>query len=294
MNRIAKQLFWTIVFGLIFLISVGSVSAQKAIGPAGPLWEDTAINPHDFTNAYYAKNGILGREILNRRTGSDGLSTFGNSSNPLHRNIRVTATIPAYDESGGLILWYPLGEVTYNGFTQDTIGWETRELARQFPIYIFPHSKLADPRLIFNTRQAALMDNSWFVVIGQDSNLNPLGIREVLSVTYTEKAFTEEGREMMNYMAKKNGMAADDTPILSSMEDLIMMMKHEMITTRSGMAKSLPIFAIAPMISDPTNGVIAKDAFLIFATKVGTPLPSEVLFSWQFSCLQKTGQWCKE
>ena len=293
MNRIARTSFWTIIFGLILLISVGSVSAQKGpVGSVGPLWEDTAINPHDFTNEYYWANGVIGRSIIGRRTGSDGLSIFGNSSNPFHRNIRVIATLPAYDQNGSMLFWYPLGQISEAGLTLDKNGTHAREMAKLFPIYVFPHSKLQDDRLFANTRQAALMDNTWSVIAGQD--LNPFGIREIVYVTYTEKAYTEEGAEMMIYMTKKNGMAADDTPILSTLDDLRVMMKYELVALGTIPVKGFPVYAIAPTIPDPTNGVIAQDAFLVFATKNGTPLPTENMFTWQFGCLQKTGNWCKE
>lgn len=289
MNRIARASFWAALFGLIFLVSVGSTSAQNKGGfRGGVLWEDTAINPHDFTNDYYELNGIVGKVIINRRTGSDGLSVFGNSSNPNHTNVRITATIPAYDHNGDVLFWTPLGEIEEYGFTHDKIGWEMRELAKHFPIYIFPHSKLQDYRLFANTRQAALMDNTWWMLIGQD--LNPPMFREIIFVTFTEKAFTEEGAEMMAFMTKKNGTGADDTPILRDIGDLQIMLKWDLISMAS--AKGYPTYAIAPMIADPTNGVIANDAFLWYATKDGPPLPTEEMFATQFGCLQKTGNWC--
>jgi hypothetical protein len=292
MNRIATKLFWTTVFGLIFLVSVGSLSAQNKTpgGQFGPLWEDTAMNPHDFTNAYYAANGIVGKSILNRRTGSDGLSVFGNSSNPYHRNVRVIATVPAYDQNGGMLFWYPLGEVRNDGFTMDEVGWQARQIADLFPIYVFPTSRLEDPRIYATTRQAALMDNTWSMTA--QKNLNPLGLRQILFVNFTPKAFTKEGLEMMNYMAKKNGMSVDDTPILSSVDDLQMMMKHEMIAMTPN--KMFPTYAVAPTILNASKGVIALDAFLLFATKDGTSLPTELMFQSQFTCLQKTGDWCTE
>lgn len=286
MNMIAR----TIVFGLIFVALIGSASAQKR-SPAVSLWEDTAMNPHDFTNDYYEMNGVVGKTILDRRDGSDGLSIFGASSNPFHTNIRVIATIPAYDQNGDIVFWYPLGEIPEYGFTEDKNGFDAREMARNFPIYIFPHSKIQDSRLFTNTRQAALMDNSWSIVTSQDMNF--LGFREILFVTFTEKAFTEEGAEMMNYMEKKNGLGADDTPILKTIDDLRTMMKYELIVA-SPIKRIGGAYAVAPMIADPTNGAIAKDAFLWFATKDGTPLPTEHMFALQFDCLQKTGNWCKE
>lgn len=292
MNRIAKASFWTAVFVLILLISGGSISAQK-VKSAGvlvtPLAEDTAINPHDFTNDYYEVNGIVGKVIMNRRNGSDGLSVFSKSSNPFHTDVRVIATIPAYDPNGGILFWYPLGEIEYYGFTDDKVGIEMREMADLFPFYVFPHSKIDDYRTFANNRQAALMDNTWSMIAGQ---MNPLGIRKIIFVRYTEKAFTKEGFEIMGYMAKKNGLAADDTPILRTLEDLQLMTKTEMISLTA--AKGGWTYAIAPALLDPTNGVIARDAFLWFATKDGYPLPSEQMFEYQFGCLQKTGNWCKQ
>lgn len=292
MNRIAKASFWTAVFVLILLISSGSISAQKVRNGGvlvTPFAEDTAINPHDFTNEYYEVNGIVGKLIVNRRTGSDGLSIFSKSSNPFHTDVRVIATIPAYDPNGGILFWYPLGEIQDYGFTDDKMGIETREMANRFPIYVFPHSKIADFQSFTHNRQAPLMDNTWSMIAG---DMNPLGIRKIVLVRFTEKAFTKEGYEMMSYMAAKNGMSADDTPILRTLEDLNMMMKSELIST--GALKGPWTYAIAPALLDPTTGVIARDAFLWFATKDGDPLPTEEMFLVQFRCLQKTGNWCKQ
>lgn len=290
MNRIVRDFYWIPVFGLIFLLSVASVSSQRPIrAPIGPLMEDTAKNPHDFTNEYYEMNGITAKTIVNRRTGADGLSVFSHSSNPYHTQVRVTATIPAYDQNGSMLFWYPLGDVPDNGFTPDKIGWEAEQLAKAFPIYIFPHSKLTDRRLFSTTRQAALIDNSWPVTISE--TLNPLGLRSVVFVSFTDKAFTKEGAEMMSYMETKNGLGADDTPILRTIDDIRMMVKYDLVSLEPAKYYQCR-YAIAPTIDDPTDYVIAYDAFLWFATKDGTPLPSEEMFLKQFACLQKTGNWC--
>ena len=291
MNRIAKACFWSAVFVLILLFSGMSISAQKAKSGVLviPFAEDTAINPHDFTNDYYEVNGIVGKGIINRRNGSDGLSIFSSSSNPFHTNVRVIATIPAYDPNGGMLFWYPLGEIEEYGFTADRVGIEAREMADMFPVYIFPHSKIDHYRTFANNRQAPLMDNTWSMIAGQ---MNPLGIRKIVIVNYTEKAFTKDGIEMMEYMAAKNGMGADDTPILRTFDDLQMMIKTELISMAP--EKGPFSYVIAPTLADPTNGVIAPDAFLWFATKDGTPLPTEKMFAVQFGCLQTTGNWCKQ
>ena len=289
MNMITRASFWTAIFVFILLVSVGSVSAQKSIGAVGQLWEDTAINPHDFTTEYYAMFGINAKGIIGRRTGTDGLSVFSPSSNPFHTNVRITATIPAYDQHGDMLFWYPLGELQDYGFNDDKAGAQMREMAANFPIYVFPNTKIASYATFANTRQAALMDNSFSMTNTED--VNPLGIREIIIVNYTEKAFGKEGIEMMDYFVKKNGASADDTPLIRSMEDIQFLLKYEMISADS-MKMIGGRYAINPIIFNPTKGAIAQDAFIWMATKDDKPLPSEDAFVWQFHCLQKTGNWC--
>lgn len=294
MNIITRASFWTAVFVFILVVSVGSVSAQKSTrgGPiTGPLWEDTAINPHDFTVEYYAMHGIQAKGIIDRRTGTDGLSVFSNSSNPFHTNVRVIATMPAYDQNGDMLFWYPLGELQDYGFNEDKAGAQLRETATNFPIYVFPNTKVVSYRTFANTRQAALMDNSFSTTNTEDSN--PLGIREIITINFTEKAFGKDGFEMMDYFLKKNGVSADDTPLIRSMEDIQLLLKYEMVTADTMKGIGGGRYAINPIIFNPTNGVIAQDAFLWLATKDDRPLPSEDIFVWQFHCLQKTGNWCK-
>ena len=52
-------------------------------------------------------------------------------------------------------------------------------------------------------------------------------------------------------------------------------------------------YAINPEIMDPTDGVIAQDAYLWMATADGKFLHSEAFFVSQFNCLKKLGTWCK-
>jgi hypothetical protein len=257
---------------------------QRRTSLAVPLWEDTAINPHDFNDEYYATFGIKADWIIGRRTGADGLSVISNSSNPFHRNVRVTITAPAYDHNGDMLFWYPLGELPDYAMPE-----ALRELGMQFPIYIFPDTKVVDYRTFASTRQAALMDNS-FSMPNTDI-VNPLGIRQIVVVNFTEKAFSKEGFEMMQFFLKKNGAASDDTPIIRTMEDMQILEKNEMI--KADWKSSGGLYAINPIMLDPTNGAIAKDAFMWMATKDGTHLPDEDDFAWQFQCLQKTGDWCK-
>ena len=138
-------------------------------------------------------------------------------------------------------------------------------------------------------RQAALMDNSFSMSNTEDSN--PLGIRQIITVNYTEKALGKEGIEMMGYFLKKNGASADDTPLIRSVDDIQVLLKYELITADT--TKMIGgRYAINPIIFNPTKGAIAQDAFLWSAIKGDKPLPDEDIFVWQFHCLQKTGNWC--
>jgi hypothetical protein len=297
MNRNLRYLSWAVIFVFIFLFSALSLTAQKSNRRGvAPLWEDTAINPHDYTNEFYVNNGVNPKQIIGRRTGSDGLSVFSNSSNPNHTNVRVIATVPAYNQNGETTFWYPLGELQDNGFTEDKVGVEARQIAGLFPIYIFPDNRVASFYAFANSRQAPIIDNSWSTY-APNSDLNPLGIREIFIVNYTEKALGKEGVEMIEFFGKKNGLSTDDTPIIKSSDDIQYLAKNEFIRLDSlKLYDDRPFrgqYAIAPVITDPTKGSIAKDAFIWMATKDDKPLSAEAMFVWQFGCLQKTGEWCK-
>jgi hypothetical protein len=275
------------LFVFIILLFAGSAFGQTT--SYSSFAEDTAINPHDFTDKYYASNGVYAPGIFGRRNGTDALSVFSNSSNPIHTNVRVVATMPGYNENGEIVFWYPLGELQYGGFTRDKTGMQARDLASHFPIYVFPDTSVIDFRTFANTRQAALLDNTFSQA---DRYMNPLGLREIFAVNYTEKAFGKDGFEMMEYFGKKNGMSLNNTPIIRTMEDLSFLMKYEMIEV-SAQKYNGGHYAIDPEIMDPVNGAIAPDAFLWMATIDGQPLASEMIFVQQFNCLKKIGTWCK-
>jgi hypothetical protein len=287
MNRQNRRSVRTALFGFIILLFAGTTFGQ--INSYYSFAEDTAINPHDFTDRYYASNGVYAPAIFGRRNGTDALSVFGTSSNPNHTNVRVVATIPAYNENGDITFWYPLGELQASGFMAEKVGLRAREMASDFPIYVFPDTNVIDFRTFANTRQAALLDNS---LSQTQRNANPLGLREIFVVNFTEKAFGKEAAEMMNYFGKKNGMSTNHTPIIRTMEDLSFLMKYEMIEA-SPLKYNGGGYAIAPEIIDPSNGVIAPDAYLWMATVDGRALPSEEVFVRQFDCLRKMGTWCK-
>jgi hypothetical protein len=163
-----------------------------------------------------------------------------------------------------------------------------------YPIYVFPANN-SDNFAFGSSRQAALMDASAF-----NPNMEgyPVGLRAIMMVNYTEKAFTKEGIEMMDYMVKKNGKSLDGTPLIRTMEDLTTLEKSELVSmTKRGLWDD-PAFAgtysMSPIIYEPRKFVIAPDAFLITVTQKGEPLPGEQMFINEFNCLRKGGNWCSE
>ena len=296
MNTVRIHPRWALSISvLIIAIFAAAVAAQKM---PPPLSWDTAINPHDFTDEFYASNGIIAKTIIGRRTGTDLLSVFSPSSNPNHTPVRVLVTFPAYGPSEELLFWYPLGQLNDNGFTDDKMGVIAREAAMAAPIYVFPVKTdtraLVEFRPASKMRQAALFSPSetYYPALVE----NALIARQIVEVRYTAKAFEKESVEMMQYFLEKNGAGVDGLPIIRSMDDLTMLAKTEMVAVRT---KSLwddtagtGAFALAPVIEDPTVGAIAPDAFLLMPTVDGKPLPSEQMFATQFGCLQKYGSWC--
>ncbi len=283
-------------YGLVFMIALivfaGSVTAQMSDRGGVVVEPDTAINPHDFNDKYYRSTGVHPEQIVGRPTGSDGRSVFSFSSDPTHSRVRILETRPAYDRGGDILYWFELGRLTDSGFTDDKTGVEARETAKLFPLYIFPDIAAKSSRI--DWRQAPLIDNSWTINTG---DINPLGLRQIMIVNYTAKAFTKDGSAVMEYFAKKNGMSANDTPLIVSTEDVKNLLGHELITveplrTQNGDRGSL-IYSIAPAIKNLAKGAIAPDAYLLTATKNGTTLPSEEKFASNFECLKKTGQFCE-
>ena len=298
MNTVKEKTSWALFISVLIIAIFAAVAyAQKSpVYPTPVLWEDTSINPHDFSNEFYAANGILSKAIIGRRTGTDMLSVFSPSSNPMHTNVRVIATLPAYGPNEEAMFWYPLGELNDNGFTDDKMGIVAREAALATPIYIFPTkvSDAAGGNFLSGMRQAALFGPSetyYPEFVGKSPML-----RRMVEVSYTAKAYDKESQDMIKFMLAKNGQALDGMPIIRSMNDLVTLSKHELVefSTKLWDDGSAGAFAISPAIDDPTGGVIAPDAFLLMATIDGKPLPSEQWFATQFGCLRKTGQWCKQ
>lgn len=275
------------------------LSAQKSVlasSSSSSLHEDTAIFPHDFNDEYYARNGVSAPSIIARRNGYDYLSVIGWSSDPTHSNVRVLVTLPAYNENGEIRFWVPLGELTDKGFTDDGTGMEAREIANLYPIFIFPKSAKTPLASFADTRQAAVIDETQNAYYAKG---NPLGLRTIFSVNFTEKAFTtKEGLMMMESLGKKNGRSFDGTPLLKFRDEIYYLYKLDLVTLDKQALWEEPqlrgTYAISPYINNyGAKNVIAPDAFLLMPTDNGQMSPDEMIFSSEFGCLKKYGVPCE-
>jgi hypothetical protein len=280
-----KLSFITVLIALAFALSV----------PGQTPFSNLTI-PFDFSDQYYKTHGILTYEIMSRRTGNDGISVFDKAPYDMYGNVRVLATVPAYDQFGQMLFWYPLGDLNYKSFTPDKIGLMAREKARDYPMYIFP-----DPGLDYFTtwtghRHAPVIDITRQPMAGPAAY--PMGIRMVYTVYYTERARDKDGIKLMAYIGGKNGWDAANTPILNNVDDIRFL-------ENQGFVKVAPLwvgerdfhqpnwgYTLAPFFQDPTGGAIYPDAMLFMTLKDGVALDRELMFERQFNCLRKTGQYC--
>jgi hypothetical protein len=292
MNTQTKTRSWAIIFVFIFLVFASSSSAQE-FKQALPV-ERNAF-PFDFSDAYYFDQGVDPSEIMGRRNGTDGLSVSDKPVSPKFAPVRILVTIPAYDQSGAPHFWYPLGDIRDSAFIKGPAGDTARRTAKFFPIYVFPDRRVDNFEAFANARQAPIISDARSG-LGRSPLQNYLGIREIFYVNYTEKAFGKEGREIMAYFAKKNGYAADDTPIIRSIEDLVFLLGDGFVTAHSvggdRIVGPTAQYAISPMLT--RKGAVAPDAFLWMTIKDGSPLVAEEMFPIHFDCLKKTGDMCTE
>jgi hypothetical protein len=251
--------------------------------------------PFDFANKAYKTFGVIPDAIISRRNGVDGLSVIDKAPNPFYSDVRVCATVPAYNERGEMIFWYPIGDLPSKGFTDDKIGYLTREYARGYPMYIFPDPRREGFTTFTGHRHAPVIDLTRDMLAGPMTV--PLGLRMLYTVYYTEAAYTtKDGWAMMQFMGKKNGWAADDSAIIRSVDDIKYLEKQGYLDVKPIEAAEFPNpgagFTVAPVFYNPTGGAIYPDAMLFMTMKDGKPLPTEYIFEQQFNCLKKYGTFC--
>ena len=260
----------TAFLSLLFLVT--AVSAQLA----------AEVRPFDFSDKYYNANGVIPEMLIGRKNGADGESVFDSASERKYNNVRITATLPAYNETGATIFWNDYAGVSKAGFTEDAAGPRAVDLAYDSPLYVFPSTTVKN-----SDRQAALIQPG-------DSYLekNTLGISAVFFVEFTDLIYTKEGQVAIEILAKRNGLSLDGTPIIRTAKELEALRADKLVTVTQP-ALDEPYytpFAIAKIIQFPELGGITPDAFLKFVKgQDEKPLDAETHLVATFECLKQSG-----
>lgn len=274
------------LINLLFICALSVISSFSAFGQK-VFVSDTVLpenRPFDFRDKYYGENGVEPSLIYQRMSGTDKFSVFDWIDDGIHRGVRIIGTFPAYNFEGKMIFWNEYGELFDISFKNDSTGKQAYELANRFPIFIFPSTTFKD-----SNRQAHLIDTS----VGYFEK-NPLGLGVEVLVEYTDKS-TMAGESSIEELAKKNGISLDGTPIIRTTKELEDLTRRGLVTQKiKGVDdRSVPSYAIGPVIRDPKMGAISPDAFLIMVLKKnGKPLDAEAYILENFECLRENGAFC--
>lgn len=245
----------------------------------------------DFTDQYYLDNGVDPSLLFGRVQPGTPLAVADESPDPeFFRDVRVLLTIPGWDHSGDPVYLSVFGEFGPEAFTPNAAGAEARQIADEYPLYIFP--KAGTPRFEpFDKRQNDIvpLNNGYF-------SGDPLGLWILIFVHYTDAAFdTPEGRAALAALAAENGYDLDGTPLVKTEGDILELEEDGFVefllrpldNSHGGR------WSVCPVLKDPRSGAIAPDSFLAAAVnELGQPAPSESELNQHFNCLQQTGDWC--
>jgi hypothetical protein len=242
----------------------------------------------DFTDAYYAQNGVDVTRIFGRRqvTGN-GNSVFDTPNFAYQRNVRASRLNPAYSDNGTPTFWAVMGDLNAQSFLANDAGRNAKAIADRYKLYVFP-TRTGNPIGLGNNRQADIVDLSG----GYFSN-DPLGLWLHVWVSYTDAAFnTSDGRKALADLQNRNGVALDGTPIIKTLSELNNLFSKGFAAKRfrNQNGSEGPMYGICPVIKDPRNGGIAPIDTLAYVRKPdNTPL--EPFIVNQFLSLQQTWNW---
>ena len=289
MKKLYSQFIKSGIIFTILLIGCISAAVSPIVGNDKIFTNDLIkdeVRPFDFSDRYYARNGIESDLIVNRVNGEDKFSVFDKINNGFHRNVRIVATLPAYNFDGSMLFYNLYGELFKDGFSEFEAGKQAVATANRYPIYVFPSQFLRD-----TNRQSALID-----VRDDYFDKNPLGLGVIVEVEYTDRVYTKDAYVFLKELARKNGTNLDNTPIIRTIEELKNLLYRNLVSAKMrGLDDgSVPSFAIAKVIQNPENGAIAADAFLLMPGYNKRIISSEINFLNNFKCLQDSGSWCKK
>jgi hypothetical protein len=268
---------------LMFLFMLMILGAVPAVTRA-----DVRDRIFDFTDQYYAQNGVDITKIINRRqvTGN-GNSVFDTPNFSFQRNVRASRLNPAYSDNGTPTFWAVMGDLNNSSFLNNRAGQRARDIANSYILYVFP-TRTGNPIGLGNNRQADIVDLRG----GYFSN-DPLGLWLHVWVSYTPAAFnTREGQKQLTQLERRNGLALDGTPIIKNLSELNNLLDKGLAQKRfrNPDGSEGPMYGICPVIKEPKDGgIVVIDTLAQVRNPDGTPLEPELLR--QFDSLRLIGDW---
>jgi hypothetical protein len=233
------------------------------------------VRPFDFTDKYYAANGIDTAFLRSRRNGVDGMSVFDHTEVRNFRDVRITATWPAYSPDGKMLFWNLYAEFDKDAIIIAPEGYGALDVAQAFPMFVFPSDSFPGS---FRQSPMIRMSDGYF-------EKNPLGLAVAFSVRYTELVKSDKGAAIMKILAERNGISSDGTPIVRTADELDELSDLGMVEIR--VRQDGPPFLAAKVMRYPDLGAITPDAYLVTVKqKDGSPLPAEGEFIRKFECLK--------
>jgi hypothetical protein len=242
----------------------------------------------DFTDQYYAQNGIDVTKIFGRRqvTGN-GASVFDVPNFSYQREVRASRLSPGYAANGQPVFWAVMGDLDNSSFLPNRAGQRARDIANSYVLYVFP-TRTGNPIGLGNNRQADIVDTSG----GYFSN-DPLGLWLHVWVSYTDSAFnTKDGIRTLAQLQRDNGTALDGTPIVRTLSELNNLFSKGFAIKRfrNPDGSEGPFYGICPVIKDPRrDGIAVIDSLAQVQQPNGQPLEPE--FLRQFDSLRLQGDW---
>jgi hypothetical protein len=277
-------IFAFVIFGNInaFAQKTG-LAGSNGGGPAATIDD---LRPFDFSDKYYALNGVQPGKLIGRPTGEDGLSVPDITGDQDHNNVRILATRPAYGTEGETLYWNFYGGFFKDGFTWDNEGNAAYNLVYDFPVYIFPGESRSKAE-----RQSPVID----LTAGYFEK-NVLGLGALMLVEYNYNAVrTKMDAAFLEQLAKQNGLSTDGTPIIRTVKELDQLRRRNLVIITPNDARGQVPYIIGRVLQYPEHGAIAPDAFLLYTMDAqGKPLESELFFLEKFNCLQKYGSACSQ
>jgi hypothetical protein len=241
------------------------------------------VPPFDFSDAFYRANGLDPTQLVGRVNGADGRSVVATTTDPNHRNVRVTATAGGFDHDGNLVFFAVFANVNPATFLASSAGQNAKSTANGFHAFGFPRASGTGRRQddVFETNH------------GFDGK-DPIAIWTKAAVAYTSAATTTAaGQQALASLAASNGTDLDGTPMIRTTDEIESLSGQGFVsvTTLAQDGSAGPPWFLCPIIVNPTGHSIAADATLAVTLKPdGTALVPQ--FPQLFHCLQSTGSAC--